>query len=101
MYRLVAFALCVAAGCVSAPSAFGARSPASVEAENGPRVTVGRALTEEPPAPGASTEGWAGLAGTAAPSAHAHHHLMRMPDGTMMEMDAMPGASSTEAPDAQ
>lgn len=94
MQRSLVLLLLAATGCVSAPNGFSARSAASVDTASGPRVSVGRALTEEPPAPGASTEGWAGLAGTVAPSdAHGHHHLMTMPDGTVMEMDAMPGAS--------
>jgi hypothetical protein len=74
MHRV--FLLFVLAGCASAPSAFSARSAASPESAAAPRVTIGRALTEEPPAPGASTEGWAGFAGAPAadPMAGMHHH---------------------------
>lgn len=63
-------------GCASAPSAFSARSAASPSSASAPRATIGRALTEEPPAPGASTEGWAGLATPAGadPMAGMHHH---------------------------
>jgi hypothetical protein len=78
MDRSVCFTLALAlAGCASAPSAVSARSAASPAAAAAPRITIGRALTEEPPAPGASTDGWAGL-GAATPTdpmaGHHHHH---------------------------
>lgn len=78
------------AGCASAPQAYSARSAASLEAPAAPRPVVGRALSEEPPAPGASTEGWAGLAGTeeAPPAMHHHHHHPGM---------VMPAASEGDA----
>ncbi len=82
MRRVVCFL--VLTGCASAPSAFSARSAASPESAAAPRVTIGRALTEEPPAPGASTEGWVGLSRGATPDPmagmHHHHHAgMTMP----------------------
>lgn len=63
-------------GCASAPQAYSARSAASLDAPVAARSVIGRALSEEPPAPGASTEGWAGLAGAgdAQPAMHHHHH---------------------------
>jgi hypothetical protein len=84
MARLLScLTLVTVAGCVSAPTTFSARSAASVETAAAPRVAIGRALTEEPPAPGASTDGWAGLAAPtttdAMPMHHHHHPGMTMP----------------------
>ncbi|MFO0684342.1 MAG: hypothetical protein U0234_19980 [Sandaracinus sp.] len=63
------------AGCASAPQVYSARSAASVEAAAASRPVIGRALSEEPPPPGAPSEGWAGLADRAeAPAAMHHHH---------------------------
>ena len=76
--------------CVGAPSRFSARSAASPEAAEAPRVQVGRALTEEPPLPGASTEGWAGLAAPSSggmPMGHMHHHVPGMDMSGMEGMD--------------
>jgi hypothetical protein len=80
MHRSVCFVVLVA-GCASAPSTYSIRSAASVESAPAPRATIGRALTEEPPAPGADTTGWTGLASTsdAAPAHHHHHPGMVMP----------------------
>jgi hypothetical protein len=88
----------VLVGCVSAPTTFSSRSAASVEGRPAPAVTLGRALTEEPPAPGATTEGWVGLAAPSAdPMAGMHHHHhpgMTMPPPTT-------GTPTEEAPHAQ
>jgi hypothetical protein len=56
------------------PSSFPSSSAASLSATEAPQADVARSLREDPPLPGASTEGWAGLAehGTAAPGAHDH-----------------------------
>jgi hypothetical protein len=93
MHRSVALVLFFCSACASAPSAFSSRSAASPESAAAPRVTIGRALTEEPPAPGAASEGWVGLAGSAAePGSEMHHHHH---PGMVM-----PGPT-TETPDAQ
>ena len=86
----VALATLLLPACVGAPSRFSARSAASPEAAEGPRVQIGRALTEEPPLPGASTEGWVGLAAPSSggmPMGHMHHHMPGMDMSGMEGMD--------------
>lgn len=66
------------AGCASrsVPARFPETSPASSSAPEGGRASVTRALDEDPPLPGSSTDGWPGLAPTSdpAPTGHEHHH---------------------------
>lgn len=86
----VGLAVLATPACVGAPSRFSARSAASAEAAEAPRVQIGRALTEEPPLPGASTEGWAGLAAPSSggmPMGHMHHHMPGMDMSGMEGMD--------------
>lgn len=56
------------------PSSFPSGSPASLSATAVPHAEVARSLREDPPLPGAPTEGWSGLAAeeAAAPAAHDH-----------------------------
>lgn len=65
-------------GCSSreVPATFPAGSPASLSAPEGRDVSVARALEADPPLPGESTEGWAGLEPSteAAPSEHENEH---------------------------
>lgn len=63
-------------GCSSreVPASFPASSPASPSATEAPHAEVARSLREDPPLPGASTEGWAGLAVEDAPAARDHEH---------------------------
>jgi hypothetical protein len=63
-----------AAGCAHAPSTFPVRSAASPEAATPAPAIVARALTEEPPHPGGSTEGWTGLGSAPTVDPHAGHH---------------------------
>lgn len=79
------------AACVSVPSHFSTRSAASIESASAPAADIGRALREDPPPPGASTEGWAGLSapGTGDPMAHMHHHHAGMHMEGMGEMSGM------------
>jgi hypothetical protein len=70
-------AVLVALGCSSreVPSSFPAGSPASLSAAEAPRAEVARSLREDPPLPGESTDGWAGLeARDTAPAPSAHEH---------------------------
>lgn len=62
-YVMVGAAL-VASGCSSreVPASFPPSSPASPSATEAPHAEVARSLREDPPLPGAATEGWAGLA---------------------------------------
>jgi hypothetical protein len=70
-------------GCSSreVPSTFPKGSPASHSATEAPRADVARSLREDPPLPGARTEGWAGLAPEedTAPSAHEHTAVYTCP----------------------
>ena len=66
---------CLALACAHAPSIFPARSAASPEALPAELSVVARAVTEEPPLPGGSTEGWDGLATPASTDPHAGHHM--------------------------
>jgi hypothetical protein len=69
------------AGCSprSLPASFPASSAASPQGAEAPAPRVGVALSEDPPLPGESTEGWHGLgpapdAGGDAQHQHQHHH---------------------------
>ena len=69
----VAFAL-LSSGCASrsVPASFPSTSAASASAPEASRTSVTRALDEDPPLPGASTEGWPGLRPAAEPAAGGH-----------------------------
>lgn len=78
-------------GCSSreVPSSFPPGSPASLSATEAPHAAVARSLREDPPLPGASTEGWPGLAADrpAAPATQDHgqsgaHEHRATPDQT-------------------
>jgi hypothetical protein len=93
MNRIPIFVALVAAlpACASVPSHFSARSAASAESVPAPTADIGRALREDPPLPGAGTEGWAGLAppsGGDDSMAHMHHHAGMHMDG-MGDMSGM------------
>lgn len=100
---VIAFASisCVAViGCVSPPSHFSVRSAASPEAPAARAASVGRALHEEPPLPGADTEGWSGLAPTGTTPMHHHGmHMQGMDMSGMQGMD-MSGMEGMDMPDA-
>ncbi len=92
---LLACALAWVSACATVPSQFSPRSAASPQAAESPRATIGLALREDPPLPGESTEGWAGLAtpsGGGMPMGHMHHHGM--------DMQGMEGMDMQDAPDA-
>jgi hypothetical protein len=57
----------------SVPSHLPRTSPASAEAPAAAAAVVGRALREDPPLPGESTEGWSGLDAESAAATHAGH----------------------------
>ena len=74
---MIVGAALAALGCSTreVPSSFPAGSPASLSAMEAPRAEVARSLREDPPLPGAVTDGWAGLQaedGPSAPAAHEH-----------------------------
>ncbi len=91
---LATIALAVAA-CASVPSHFSTRSAAAVESSPGPVGDIGRALREDPPLPGAGTEGWAGLSPPTggSPMDRMHHHpgmhMEGMGDMSGMDMSGM------------
>ena len=92
LLHALASTCCVAMlGCVGPPSHFSLRSAASPEAPPASIASVGRALLEEPPLPGAATEGWSGLATTAGAPAHMHHEGMHHEgmDMSGMHMEGM------------
>lgn len=95
---LVACALALAPACAGVPSQFSARSAASPQASEAPVATIAVALREDPPLPGASTEGWAGLAppsGGGMPMGPMHHHGMHM-EGMDMPSAADAGQACME-----
>ena len=64
-------------------------------------MAIARALHEEPPLPGASTEGWTGLAPAdgAMPAGHMHmHHSMEGMDMSGMDMSGMDMGTDAPAP---
>ena len=83
-------------GCAHAPSTFPVRSAASPEAAPADATQVARALSEDPPLPGASTTGWTGLAAPQGPDPHAGHHMhhgaapMVMPEAPAPQPGAAP-----------
>lgn len=84
--------------CATVPSQYSTRSAASPQAVEAPRATIGLALREDPPPPGASTDGWTGLAapsGGGTPMGHMHHHAM-----DMQGMEGMDMRGAQAAPDA-
>lgn len=100
---LVACALAWLPSCATVPSQYSARSAASPQAVEAPRATIGLALREDPPLPGASTDGWTGLAppsGGGMPMGHMHHHGMDMQGMEGMDMQGMHSADTQPAPDA-
>lgn len=95
-------ALALLAGCASrsVPSSFPEASPASLSAPEARRVQVTTALDEDPPLPGAPTEGGSGLqpTGDTAQAGHEHHHGPT--DQSTAEGHNTPAARPTGAPDA-
>lgn len=87
-------------GCAYPPSSFPVRSAASPEAAPAPAPVVARAMLEEPPLPGASTEGWTGLGPPPSADPHAGHHMHHHGHGAMVPATADPdaGVAPTEAP---
>lgn len=91
----LAGALALVPACAGVPSQFSTRSAASPQSPEPPRATIGVALREDPPLPGASTEGWAGLTasgGGGTSMGHMHH--------SDMDMQGMEGMDMQHAPDA-
>jgi len=69
-------------GCAprSVPNGFPDASPASASAAEATRAPLTCALDEDPPLPGAPSEGWSGLdAASTAPAGESHHHAGHRP----------------------
>jgi hypothetical protein len=62
------------AGCAHRPALAPAGSPASLAEREAQRPPIARALREDPPLPGAATEGWPGLQqATGSAPVHSRH----------------------------
>ncbi|UJR84353.1 hypothetical protein [Sandaracinus amylolyticus] len=79
--RTTLFAIVIAAALAactrSLPAAFPPSSPISSDAVEAPVADVGRALREDPPLPGESTQGWHGLEPASIPASHGGHDHAR------------------------
>lgn len=64
-------------GCIGVPTS-GPASASSTGGASAPEAVLARAISEEPPLPGAANGGWSGLGAPARPAGHAHHAGMDM-----------------------